>query len=875
MSNHRKHEPPRWIENFLGSFLERRLLEACLGDLEEKFRYRLNNHAPLWKARLLYILEGLGFLKMRRRQTTASTQTTINMIGHTFLFFTRLVRKDKSYYLISMLGLAVSLCSFLFIMMFITDELAFDKFHEKRDRVFRISTHIKLNDVEYNQATSQFPAAAAVKSEISEVEETVRLFSQEPTLQHGDKKFEENVLMADESFFEVFSFPLIAGDENSAMIDPSSIIITRSTAKKYFGNENPLGKTLLVNGQTSLVVTGVVNDVPEQSHIQFDAIIPLSLQLNQWQSETGLEGRENKWFWTGAYTYALLRSGSDPKKAQQKLAGVVQKYFPERYRPGGRMQFQPLTDIHLTSNLNSELSPGGSMLYLRLFSIVAFVVMIVSSINLINLSFFKITSRIRELGIRKFLGQNGARIVAQLSIESMIVGLMAFVIALIVCRLFLSNFNVLVQKNLQLWSAPNVRILGVTFGAIILICILAVVRPAARYATRSSSHLLLQSFRSPDRARMRNVLIGFQVCFSFVLLVFSFIISSQIDYFKNKDLGFDKNNIVVVDLNEDLWKNLESFKNELKKSRHIVEVAGGTVPGTPHNGWRFVPQGGSYEKPFMFPCTWVDYNFLSTLNIKLLAGRNFEPEKKYDSLWPFIINKRAALELGWIDDPINKTLEIFAPGTTNIMAKGIVIGLIEDYHFESLHAPVKPIVLTVDPNFGTAIIKISGTNLKPGIAAIADTWKKFSGKPFEYEVLEEKLEKLYDKESQLSNVIVFFTFIALYLTCYGLFAMSSLLFSSRLKEVAIRKVFGADQFNIIRQLYTRYALFNAIAIVIGVPVAIYLGNLWLETFRYRIELTYDVFVKAGIYILIAGLISVGYYLARVAFSNPVRFLRSE
>jgi putative ABC transport system permease protein len=618
-----------------------------------------------------------------------------------------------------------------------------------------------------------------------------------------------------------------------------------------------------------------VNDVPDQSHIKFDAVVPLLLQLNQWKSETGLEGRENKWFWYGAYTYVLLKTDVNPEGVRAKLPVIVNKYFPERFRTNGRFELQRVTDIHLESNLSSEFEPGGSILYLRLFSIVAVVIMIVSSINLINLSYFKITSRVREVGIRKFLGQNAARIIVQLSIESLLIGVTAFILALVLCLLCISNFNLLVQKNLQLWTPPNEMIMGSMLLLIILICITAVVRPAIRYATQSSSYLLLQNYRSPDRAKLRNILIGLQVCFSFVLLVFSFIISSQVDFFKNKNLGFDKNNMVVVDLNSDVYPKLEAFTNELKKSKDIVDVGGGGAPGESYPVWRFVPEGGSYEKPFMFPFTWVDHNFLTALDIKLVMGKNFDPDETYDSLWPFIINKRTALELGWMDDPLNKTLEVFAAGTTEIMAKGIVIGVVEDFHFESLRQPVKPIILTADRNFGTALIRISGTSHENGISSIATVWKKFSDKPFEYEVLDQKLEKLYDKESRLSHVILFFTIIALYLTCYGLFAMSSLLFSSRLKEVAIRKVFGADQLAIIKQLYTRYALFNLIAIIVGLPFAIYLGNLWLQTFQYRIELTSSLFIKAGVCILVAGLLSVSYYLARVAFTNPVKFLRRE
>ena len=244
-------------------------------------------------------------------------------------------------------------------------------------------------------------------------------------------------------------------------------------------------------------------------------------------------------------------------------------------------------------------------------------------------------------------------------------------------------------------------------------------------------------------------------------------------------------------------------------------------------------------------------------------------------MMPFIINKRAAVELGWQDDPLGRTMEVFAPGTTEIMGKGKVIGIVDDYHFESLHRPVKPVVITVSPYYSAALVKLSLPVNENAIRSIATTWKKFSQKPFEYEILDEKLDRLYSNETQLSQVILFFTFIALYLTCYGLFAMSSLLFSSKLKEVAIRKVFGADQLAIIKQLYARYAAFNLIAIAIGLPIAIYLGNLWLQTFQYKIDLTSEFFIKPALIIFLGGLLSVSYYLGRVAFSNPVKFLRRE
>lgn len=867
------HTSPRWVKKLLGAFLDPRIAEASLGDLEEKFQHRINQNIPRWKVLALYTLEAIGFLRMTKISRDTSMQTDINVLSHTLLFLFRLIRRDSAYYLISMLGLSVSLVSFLLIMIYIRYELSFDRFHSESERIYRVTTHLRLSDVEYNLAATPFPAAYVIESEIEGIDNAVRIYPQQLVFESGNNKFKERAVFADQNFFKVFSFKLTNGDVSKALLNPASVVLTRSAAVRHFGLDTPIGKTLVMDGST-FQVTGVMEDVPDQSHLKFDVIVPLDFQLNQWKKETGLEGRENKWFWIGAYTYTLLRRDATPEKLQYDLAGVVQKYFPERYRENGKFKLQPLADIHLTANLDNELEPGGNLLYVRLFSVVALVIMIVSAINLINLTWFKTSSRIRELGVRKFLGQNPARIVAQLCIESMMLGFTSFLVCMILAVIFIEPFNLLVQKNLNLWSSGSLQLVGLSGALILVICLFAAIRPAIRYAS-APGYWMMQRYTNAGTAKLRNVLMGLQVGFSFILLVFSFIVGHQIDFFKNKNLGFDRDNIVVVELNEDVYGHWDAFKAELEKNAEIISVSGGEPPGAGYNGWRFVPEGGSYEKPYLFPLAWVDEKFVETLHIRLLIGENFIPDKDYGAYWPFIINRSAALELGWADDPLYRKMDIFAPGTTEIMAHGLVVGVIEDYHFESLHTPVKPVVLTRSGDVSNALIRISGRNHAEAIAHIERTWKKFSDKTFVYDLLDKKLEKLYANETKLSDLILFFTLIALYLTCYGMFAMSSLVFSSRLREVAIRKVFGADHFTILRQFCTRYTVFYLVAIMCSLPVALYVGNLWLQTFPYRITIDTSFLVRAGALILLAGLLSVSYYMMKIALSNPVKFLKSD
>lgn len=842
----RGKQPPKWIRSFLSHFLDDRLLEGSLGDLEEKYSNNVENGMPVWRANLGYIVEALGFIRLASSKKEESSSGLGHFI-HVLIFFTRLVRKDKSYYLVSIFGLALSLASFLLITMYVVDELSFDKIHENQDRIVRVTTHVKVSDVDFDLATTQFPAAHALRSEFPEIEEALRLYTASRELSVDDKKFKERVVFADDNFFKVFSFPLLHGDKDAVLDQPGNVVLTRSASIRYFGSENSVGKEIKINQSTSHVA-GVMDDVDKHSHLRFEVLLPLSNQLNEWKAESGFEGRENKWFWIGAYTYLLLSEPGDETKLIDKIPVFVKKYFPERFQ-NSWYEFQKLGEIHLTSHKDNELEPNGDILYVRLFSTLAIVIMVVSTINVINLSYFKLSGRTREINIRKFLGQNSARVVSQLFIESCLAGIVSFGIALLFCRLLLGGFNLIVDKDLSLrWD-----IIGATFLLVILISVVAI---AGRTSVR----------------RFRNSLIGLQVGASFVLLVFSFIVSGQIDFFKSKDLGFDKSNVVVIDVSEEF--DHEALKIELKKNSSVIDVTQGEEPGRSYNGWRFVPEGGSYEKPVMLPFTFSDENFLQTMKIKLLAGRNFTKALANDSLWPFLINKRAAIELGWADDAIGRRLEVFQPGRTEIMAKGEVIGIIDDYHAESLHDAVKPVVITTPTWGGNIIVRVTKVNGET-ISAIESVWKEFSKKPFRYTILDQQLEKLYANEQKLSNVMLFFTFIALYLTCYGMFAMSSLLFSSKLKEVAIRKVLGAGEISIMSKFYGKYALFNVVALAIGLPVAIWLGNLWLETFPYRIDLSLMFFLKAASLILGAGILSVSYYLAKVTFTNPLPFLRQD
>ncbi len=856
---------PKWVRAWMQRMLDPRLAEATIGDLDEKLAANLSSGMSAGRARYLYVVEAFGFIRMARGWRSASYSTRS---WHHFLVFSwRLFTRDKSYYIVSMVGLAVSLAAFMIIGLFISNELSFDRFHKDQDRIFRIATHLRINDVDFDLATSQFPAAAALAMEYPQVERTVRLYQASRFIQIGERSFEENVLFVDSAFFDVFSFAPYHGDVHSALNVSNHVVLTRESAIRYFGREDVVGDQLLLDGET-MRVAAVIQTIPEQSHFTFDMLVPMRHQLAMWQRQSGLEGREYKWFWVGAYTYLKLRSADDANFLATGMRRFVDKYFPERLR-GGYFELQPLASIHLKSHCDAELQPNGDFLYLQLFGALGITIMLMSAINLINLSYFKLSSRVREVGVRRFLGQSSWRIATQFLMESIVAGLASFALALVITVMALPWFCTLLNTHLFMFSTTGVWVIAGTCLLVVLVSALAIVKPAFSIAR---ARLTIWEQTRKSTAIGRNLLTGVQVGLSFVVLTFAFVVNQQLEYFRSLNLGFDRSNVVVVHVNDDL--PVDAIKTEWKRLPSVVAVSCAEPPGRGYSGWRFVPENGSFENPVMLPFTSADESFLTTMRISLHAGSDFRSDMRLDSLTPFLINRQAAIELGWERDAIGRRLSVFAPGRSEIITTGQVIGIVDDFHSESLHDPLKPVVIAYGQYSGYLLVRMSKVD-EETIEHLQEGWKRFSPRPFQYTVLEDDLNALYENEDKLAGVVKFFTVVALYLTCYGLFAMSSMLFTARMKDVAIRKVFGARESSILRHFYSRYAAFTLIALVCGMPVSLWISNLWLQTFQFKAEVSSSTFLQAALIVLIVGMVSVSYYVSRVAWSNPLSFLKRD
>jgi putative ABC transport system permease protein len=794
----------------------------------------------------------------------------------------RNLKKNAAYSFINIAGLAAGMACCILISLYVLHEISYDKFHHRAERIFRVRLNLDLNGVLYQEPSIPFPAAAAFVRDFPEVEQAVRLYKESdnfPLIEIGDRKFiEEKFFFADSSIFRVFDFPLLQGDANTALHDPNSVILSENMARKYFGEDDPLGRTLRYQKQFELKITGVAGNVPGNAHFKFDFLAPLQFQLNQWESQNGPNGREKQWFWTGAWTYLLLRDQQAAGSLATKLPAFAVKYFPDRIKAGLTLALQPLTDIHLHSRLDNEIEPNSHILYVYIFSAIAFLILLIACINFVNLSTAQSGNRAKEVGVRKVVGAAKVQLLGQMLGETIIAGLSAMVLAIGLVELLLPAFNRLTERPLDLNLLGNWGGLAFILGLALAVGLLSGLYPAFFLSRFNPASIFKRTLGvSGGNETFRKTLVVAQFAISIVLITGIGAVHRQLRFLQEKELGFNKEQALFIKARPAVNAQFDAFRNELMKDTGVIGVAGtSNIPGEGAFGYRFVPEGGSLEKPAMLPLLLVDYDFLETAGIKIKQGRGLSRTSPSDRAEAFLLNEKAAEALGWKDNAIGRKMELFAPGTNQIGKSGYVVGVIQDYHFESLHHEIKPLVVTYAnwPSFYA--VRLSAGNPAARLATIENTWKAFSPDwPLEYLFLNRKLEQLYGSEQKLAQVINYFTIIALVLACLGLFGLSAFAAERRTKEIGIRKVLGASVASIVSLLSTEFVKLVLIANVIAWPVAWYAMHNWLQGFAYRAKLDAWVFVSASAAAVGIALLTVSFQSIKAALMNPVESLRWE
>ncbi len=810
------------------------------------------------------------------------------MIRNYILTALRNIRKTKVYTFINIFGLSVGIASAVLILLFISSELSYDRFNDKADRIYRIYIEANFEGSEFKGPSTCKPAGPVFTDEIPEVINYTRLDPQSQTVvRYGDNKFvEDHFVYADSGVFQIFSLHMFMGDPNTALKEPNTIVLTRSTAKKYFGKENPIGKILTVNADTNMYrVTGVIADLPPETHLQFDFLASFC---------TLPESRNDFWLSNNLYTYVLLEKGAKKNEVEGKMQAVSMKYIgpqvtevlgidlDEFTQKGNRygLFLQPLTDIHLSSEIEGGFKASHDRKYLLIFGLIALFILVIASINFMNLSTARSANRAKEVGMRKVVGSTRTQLMNQFIWESVILSIFSLFFALILVELVLPYFNKTMDLSLTLDYTGQWYTIPGLIALALLVGLLSGSYPSFVLSSfRPVKVLKGQAVKGLGGGLLRNILVVVQFTISIVIIIGTIVVYSQLHYMLNKDMGFDKDRVLVIDRVWPLEKDLPTFIQEIKKLPGVVNASHSTTyPGQVNNDNGFRIKGRSRSSNYMFITVWTDYDYLSTYKVGMKEGRYFDPSFPSDSN-AAVINETAVRKYN-LDDPLNTTLMMPSPSGKTEALK--VIGVIRDYHLASLRNPIDPCVFLLNPGTWTAGGYIS-VQLEKGIKStrntvnqIENTWKTFKpADPFLYFFLDDKLNTMYQEEVRTSRLSMTFSILAIFIASLGLFGLTLFTTEKKTKEIGIRKVLGAQMKDVIFLISREITILIAISTVIAWLLSYKLMEAWLQSFPYKIKLSVWIFLAASSIAFIVAILTVSTQAWRAARLNPAESLHYE
>jgi putative ABC transport system permease protein len=791
--------------------------------------------------------------------------------------------KNKFYSLLNLTGLAVGLATCLLIFLYVSDELSYDRYNKNADRIYRVNNEVKFGGNYFDIAQAPAMMGAVMVREIPRIAQYTRLrWYGSVLVKKGNENISEGrVGYADSTFFDIFSIPVIAGNPKTALVDPHSIVITETRANKYFGNTDAVGKSLVINDTGIYKVTAVIKDVPKQSHFNFDFFVPMS---------ENPDSRNDNWLSENYSTYILLKENTDTRNLVKELDELLEKHtgpslqafvnqsMDEFKKSGGyvRTSITPVTDIHLHSNRLGELDGNGNLDYVYIFSAIALLILVIACVNFMNLSTARSANRAKEVGVRKVLGSLRKNLVHQFLIESLIISVAALVAAIVFAWVLLPFFNDLSGKEINHSELMKPGMLIALSGLVLIVGLLAGSYPAF-YLSAFQPILVLKGKLAGGfkRSWLQNALVVGQFVISIVLIFGTIVIYSQLNYIRNKDVGFDRSQVLVIQHANALGEQTTSFRNELDQ---LPGVKGATVSSyLPVNFNR--SNDAFFTSPTLDQATaismqkWlVDEHYIPTLDIKLREGRNFSEELKTDS-GSIIINEAAAKFLAR-NDLLNKKL--YSLGQNASVREYKIIGVIRNFNFSTLKEMVTPLAFLLENDNGNISVRMSAADNSDLIAQISSKWKAFApGQPFDYTFMDEDFAKLYTTEQRTGKIFITFAVIAIVIACLGLFGLITYAAEQRVKEIGIRKVLGATVTNITGMLSASFLKLVAIAGLIAFPLAWWAMNTWLRDFAYRVSIQWWVFVLTGVIALLIAFMTVYFQAMKAAVSNPVKSLRSE
>ena len=812
------------------------------------------------------------------------------MLYNFFRIAFRNFKKDKISSVINITGLAVGITCFITLTLFILDEMGYDNYNKNADQIYRVYVKASINNVNQTNSKTSGSLGPVLAQNFPEVIKYTRIGY------YGPRAFifKENVFRTgsiyavDSTFFSVFTLPFISGDPATALIHPNSLVLTETAAKRFFGDENPLGKTLSIENGKDFIVTGVMKDFPKNSHFSCQIL----------ESMTTYDVNKN-WLDLWYSTYIVMKKGTDIREFEKKLGNVVTDYvgpeaeallgvpIKEFLSQNNEYGFflQPLTSIYLYSqgeygiDLNTEWGDvkTSDIAYTYIFSVVAVFMLLIAIINFMNLATARSERRAKEVGIRKTLGSSKTKLITQFISEAMIMSLFSVLISLALLEIVLPLFNNLVGRDLKLDLFANIYTIPLMIGFVLFVGIVAGSYPAFYLSSFRPAHVLKSDSAGGGRKSfVRSGLVIIQFAVSISLLIGTIIINNQLNFIQNKNLGFKKDHLLSVNNVSMLGGRMDAFKQELTKNPNILSLTSASLmfaPGIPGSGYLFNKKTGT--DPILCQFLDVDYDYIKTFQIGLQSGRFFSKDFSTDS--QAVIVNEATVKMFHTDDPVGKKL-------TSLDSKEIgksykIIGVIKDFNYESLHTQVRPLVLHLSKVRQPANIltmRISSANMKNTIGYIEDTWKKFAGSEvMSYRFVDETLARLYDSEEKTSIVATVFSVLAIFIACLGLFGLAAFVTEQRTKEIGIRKVMGASVFEILTLLSKEFTKWVVLANIIAWPIAFYVIYNWLGNFAYRTEISLWAFILSGASALLIALLTVCFHAIRIAIANPVNSLRHE
>lgn len=844
---------------------------SVLGDMIETFRSLTREKGPV-RARLWFWGQTLMAVPACMGERA---YWSMEMLKNYLLVTIRNLQKNKLYSFLNIFGLTIGLATFILIALFVQFELGFDRYHEGADRIHRVVRNKPTPTEGVYLKTSVTPAALgpALTREFPEVVAAARMIrSPNSALSFEEKTFlEEEFYWADPDTLKVFTLPFIKGDHQSALEDPSSILLSERAALKYFGSEDPIGKTLSAGKRFAFHVTGVFADMPANSHFIMDFIAPYPTYFQ-------ITGNDiQSWGSNYSYTYILLREGTDAGSLEAKFPSFIEKYMLR----GGRLEdqqrnylaLQALTDIHLRSHRNQEITPNGDIIYVILFTTIAFLVLVIACLNYMNLATARSLQRGKEVGIRKVAGAQRVQLVRQLLSESLVAAGLAMTLAIILVVALLPAFNSLVERQLSFNPIADPRLFFSLLGIFLVVGLLSGSYPALSISGFKPVSILSGSFsRSSKGQTLRNALVLIQFAITILFLIFTFVVRDQLRFIKNRDMGYSRRHILTCRVGDrNIKRNIQAVKDELLQHSGVLAVA--TSENLPNNidahttaRWA----GGSADAGFPIYYQMADYGFADLFDIKIAAGRNFSRDFPSDEQGAFLVNEAAVRAAQW-ENPIGQELFHFTGQS------GKIVGVMKDFHLHSLHRAIEPLYVFLDnQNFTYLSIKIRPDDIPASISAIEGVMKKFSpGYPFETTFFDEVFERAYHTEQRMSGLFGSMAILAIFIACLGLFGLAAFAADQRTKEIGVRKILGASEGRIFWLFSRTFMRWVILANILAWPAAYFIMNKWLQNFIYRIDIGIGTFVLSGLVALSIALMTVSFQSLKAAMSNPIDSLRYE